>query len=189
MTSAPHLLEALALGLVMSVDGFAAAVALGAMGQRRRYWQIAAVLGIFALVFPLVGMTAGGALFGTLAIVAEWIGILTLIALGVWTIATARRASMGSARVNHARPATAGPGILLLGASLSTDNFVIGFGVGLHGSGSWLVGPAAGMLTFAAVYAGLQAGRSGRRTWGTLATYAAGISLLFIALLLGLGVL
>jgi len=186
---AQHLLEALALGLVMSVDGFAAAVALGAMGQRARYWQIALVLGMFALVFPILGMAAGAALSGSIAIVAEWIGIVTLVALGCWTIAAAYRSPDGGPRINHARPATTGSGILLLGVSVSADNLVIGFGVGLHGSGSWLVGAAAGVLTFAAVHAGLRAGRGGRRAWGRLATYAAGILLLIIALLLALGVL
>jgi manganese efflux pump family protein len=183
-----HLLEALALGLAMSVDGFAAAVALGSLGLRKRHLRVAAALGGAAFLFPVAGILLGTALSGLQARVAEWAGIGALVALGGWTLLRARReASPGDS--SRMRPSAGAFGLLLLAASLSMDNLVIGLGLGLHGRGSWLVGAAAGLFTFTAALLGLRMGVAGRRQWGTRATHAAGVLLLLIAALLATGVI
>jgi manganese efflux pump family protein len=172
----------------MSVDGFAAATALGALGQRSGHLRIAFVFGLAALALPLAGMALGAALSGFLARLAGWIGVAALVALGLATVARALRGD-APADPRAAHPAADGLGLLLLAGSLGLDNLVIGLGLGLHGTGSWLVGPTAGGFTFAATLLGLRTGVAGRRQWGTRATIAAGLLLILIGALLAAGVI
>jgi manganese efflux pump family protein len=176
-------LELLLVSLAISLDTFAASLAIGAQGEERRGWRIAAAFGAVGALLLVLGLWVGGAVSTTVRELAEWLGALVLAALGLWTL----RSSMRESPDDALEPATSGGGLLLLSAGLSIDNLVVGFGLGLHGTEPWLIGPVAGGVILATTLAGLAAGRAGYTWLGSWATRGAGVLLLLLAAALVLG--
>jgi manganese efflux pump family protein len=179
MTERLTLAELLVVALTMSLDGFAVAVALGALGQAHRRWRVAATFAAFGAAAPMLGILAGRQIAGWMEAWAEAVGVAVLAALGVWALWQAARGEEPDAR--RGRRAATGAGLLVLGATLSSDNLVIGFGLGLHDARAVPVGVAAGAVVFLAALAGIEVGRAGRRQWGRYATGLAGVMLVGVA--------
>jgi putative Mn2+ efflux pump MntP len=180
------LAELIVVAVVMGLDNFAAAVVLGTLGQAVRRWRIAAVFAAFGAAAPMLGVAAGRGIAGALEVWAEWLGVAVLAGLGAWALWNAWHGG-GAVGEHRARGAATGTGLLVLAATLSTDNLAIGFGLGLHDARVLPVGIAAGAAVFVATLAGLEVGRAGRRRWGRYATAAAGVMLIGIALALARG--
>ena len=176
-------LELVLVAVVVSLDNLAASVALGASGVRPARWRLALTFAAFGGATPMLGIWIGRALSTTLQTSAEAVGIATLTGLGIWTLVGSLRGSrptFSSARIHGWR-------LPLLAAALSTDNLVVGFGLGLHGTEPLVIGMAAGIAVLVATLLGLRLGRGGQRQWGTRASTAAGIMLIVLAGALSLG--
>jgi putative Mn2+ efflux pump MntP len=78
----PSLVRLLILGVVVGSNNFAAALALGSLGQSRRKWRVVATFGAFETVFPLLGIWIGHEASERISGAAGWIGIGLLAALG-----------------------------------------------------------------------------------------------------------
>jgi manganese efflux pump family protein len=176
--------DVLFVALVISADNFAAALALGSLGQRRRAWRVALTFGVFGAAAPVVGILLGRTLSAYLQQYAEWIGIGVLAALGTWTLWHARRGSVGE---RAARRASRGRGLLLLAGGVSVDNLVVGVGLGLHGAATWVVGPAAGAIIVLLSFLGVRLGDHVRDVWEHRAALGAGMLLLVLAAVMALG--
>jgi manganese efflux pump family protein len=171
------------IALVISADNFAAALALGALGQGRRAWRISLAFGAFGGAAPLLGMLLGRQVSGYLRDYADWAGVAVLVALGLWTIGQARDGIDRRA----ARRAGRGGGLLLLAAGVSADNLAVGLGLGLHGVESWTLGAATGVSTVLVSLLGLRLGDGVRRAWQQRAALGAGLLLLMLAGAVALG--
>jgi putative Mn2+ efflux pump MntP len=180
------LVELIVVAITMGLDNFAAAVALGTLGEAVRRWRIASVFAAFGAAAPMLGVAAGRGIAGALEVWAGWVGVALLAGLGAWAVWNAWRGedAVGERR---ARGAATGAGLLALAATLSVDNLAIGFGLGLHEAGVVAVGLAAGTAVFVTTLAGLEVGRAGRRRWGRWAAGAAGVMLIGIAVALARG--
>jgi manganese efflux pump family protein len=176
-------IELLLVSLTISLDTFAAGLAIGARDEQRRGWRIAGAFGLVGGLFLVLGLWAGGAVSRTVRELAEWLGAVVLAGLGLWTLRSSLRRSADDAL----EPATTGGGLILLSAGLSVDNLVVGFGLGLHGTEPWVTGPTAALVIATTTLAGLAAGRAGYTGLGRWATRGAGALLLLLAgaLLLG----
>lgn len=174
--------QLLALGLVIGANNLAVALALGALGQASRRGRIVAVFTLFEFVVPLVGIGLGQALARRLVAGVGWVGGALLVALGLWAIiAGLRRASEDDERL--ARRATTWGGLVVLAGTLSLDNLVVGFSLGLAGAAPVLVAATIAACSAAFTWLGLGLGSSSRRHWERGAEVGAG------ALLVGLGVI
>jgi manganese efflux pump family protein len=71
-------------------------------------------------------------------------------------------------------------GIALLGLSLSLDNLVLGFGLGVQGDAPLLVAAVIALFSSIFTWAGLIVGRRLIR-WEPVARYGSGVLLLFLA--------
>jgi putative Mn2+ efflux pump MntP len=119
------LLVAVSLGL----SNFAAAIAIGITGvDRRLKLRVASAFGVFEAGMPIVGLLLGHQVSRALGAHAHLIGGVLLIATGAYTAAqalsTADRAPTGF-DLHSGR-------IVLLAASLSIDNLIVGFALGAY---------------------------------------------------------
>jgi manganese efflux pump family protein len=181
-----HWLEVLLAAVAISLDNLAVALALGTRSGPPDRYRIAGIFAMFGGAAPVLGIVLGRSVSALAATWAEWIGVAALAMIGAWTIRNAVR------HAGHDEPRAAPAGyaaLLLLGATLSIDNLVVGFGLGLHGTEPLALGISAAGMVFVVTIGGLRAGRVGRRRWGPFAEGAAGALLILIALGIAAGVL
>lgn len=172
-------MKLLLIGIVIGANNLAASIALGAAGQVARWPRILIVFGLFEFCVPLIGISIGREVARRLVDFTDWLGAALLAMLGAWIIIAglADRFDLGTL----ARRAMSWGGIVLLAATLSIDNVVIGFSLGLRGYSplELALTIAACSVIFSAV--GLRIGDTGRRYFETIAEVSAGILLLGLA--------
>jgi putative Mn2+ efflux pump MntP len=117
----------IALVLPLGVDTFAVAATLGVIGTTERL-RTSLLLSSFEAGMPLIGLALGAPLGKAIGGTADYIAIGVLLAFGLYTLL----GSEASEEERLARFTTLrGPGALLLGVSVSLDEFAIGFTLGL----------------------------------------------------------
>jgi manganese efflux pump family protein len=186
MDPAVHPVELAIVALSISLDSFAASLALGPRAPRHRRLPIALTFALFGGAFPLVGVQLGAWLAGPLRRIAEALSAVVLAGVGGWMLHSARTSSSAdeaTAVLGRGR----GAGLPLLAAGLSTDNLAVGLGLGLHGMHTAWLGAAAAASVFCATYLGLVLGRHGWIRFRRRALAAAGVLLLCVALALVVG--
>jgi manganese efflux pump family protein len=178
----PTLLELGLIAFAISLDNLAATLVLGTGTPARARPKIAGIFALFGGVAPILGIWVGRGISGSVEAVGTWIGTGALAAIGIWTVVRAIRRPAGdpaSGVVGGSLPA-----IMLLGATLSLDNLVVGFGLGVHGADPITLGVLAAGTVLVSSYIGLVVGRRGVRRWGRRAEIASGLLLLVVAVIL-----
>jgi manganese efflux pump family protein len=168
----------LVLGLVIGSNNLAVALALGSLGGRIPVARVVFLFGLIEFTIPLVGLQLGRGASSFLSGSAGFIAPFLLAAVGIFALVEAAR-GRADAQVLSRRLKSTG-GIALLGLSLSLDNLVLGFGLGVQGDGPLLVATVIALFSTAFTWAGLIAGRRLIR-WEPYARYGSGILLLFLA--------
>lgn len=178
-------LQLLLLGTVIGSNNLAAALALGALGQKDRRRRIVAVFGVTEFVVPLVGIWLGR---GASALVRDHVGWLApalLAALGLWAMGMAWL--RWDASDSLARRVTTWRALVVLALALSVDNLLVGFSLGLGGTDPWLVAATIALFSMVFAWIGLGAGRAARRHWERYAEFGAGFLLLLLAAAMAAG--
>jgi putative Mn2+ efflux pump MntP len=124
-------LKLLILGLVIGLNNLMVALSLGALGMKKRHTHILIVFGLFEFFIPLVGVWLGQKASGMVATHAFWLGPTVLAALGVMSLRSAGKPPRDQKKLLHAISST--QGLVFLAASLSSDNLMVGFSLGLGG--------------------------------------------------------
>ncbi len=119
----------IALVIPLGLDTFAVAAALGMLGVtsavRRR---VSVLFPVSEAAMPLVGLALGAPLGRAIGDSADYVAIGVLLGFGLYTLlAGDEREERAVARFADAR----GPGVLVLGLSISLDELAIGFTLGL----------------------------------------------------------
>ncbi len=171
--------DLLILGLVIGANNFAAALALGSLGQAHRQWRILPVFALFEFGVPFIGLWLGKQVAGFLADGLGWLGPTLIALLGVWTLLEAHRETNDSERLAHTL--TSWRGIIGLSAVMSLDNLVVGFGLGLGGLPVLLTATVIMFCSVAFAWAGLRLGARGRRAYQKWAKALSGLSLIAVA--------
>ena len=119
----------IALVLPLGIDTFAVAAAIGMLGttpETRR--RISILFPAFEAAMPLIGLAIGRPLGHAIGDSAEYFAIGVLLVFGLYTLfGSEEREERTVARLADAR----GPGMLLVGLSISLDELAIGFTLGL----------------------------------------------------------
>ena len=175
------------LGVVIGANNLAVALALGSLGQAGRGRRIVAVFGVFEFLMPLAGMAVGQRLSSVVAARADWISPLLLVALGAW--AAHGSLSRGIDVEDLAERAATWGGLVLLAATLSIDNLVAGFALGLREVPPLALAAVISVssMLFAAI--GLRVGAAAHRNAPRLAGAASGLLLVALGVLLAADVL
>jgi len=186
-------LQLAVVAFTISLDTFAAAIALGTQVPRRRWFRIGLVFAVVGGVAPLLGLALGAMASGILASIASGLGILVLAALGGWFLHSAvvakgapslppvQAAGSSAIALDGPRWLTPGP-LFLLALGLSSDNVLVGLGLGLQGGVPALLGGITALSVFAATLMGLALGSRGMARFGRGALGTAGVLLLGLAL-------
>lgn len=175
------LFELYLVAVAISLDTFAAALALGTRTPPRRWLRVAGVFAVSGGIFPLVGMGLGLLASGLLAQVAGALGGIVIAGLGVWFLHGAIRPGT---RIESSGGELPWGGLVLLAIGLSSDNLLVGLGLGLHGGTTLLLGVLTAASVFGATVTGLWLGRQKRTWFGPGAEALAGVLLLALAVYL-----
>jgi putative Mn2+ efflux pump MntP len=124
------LAKLIALVVPLGLDTFAVAAALGMLGttgpQRLR---ISALFTAFEAGMPLVGLALGAPLGRAIGQTADYVAIGVLFAFGLYMLISSEEEQEQEKLARLAQ--ASGPGVLLLGLSISLDELAIGFTLGL----------------------------------------------------------
>ncbi len=175
----------LVLGLVIGSNNFAVALALGAHGQRHRRGRVAPVFGAFEFAVPLIGIWLGAAVAGRIGAIAGLIGAALIVALGAWNIVSGIRSQEYSDAL--AARMTSWHGLILLAATLSFDNLLVGFSLGLGNANPLLVATTIAVFAVAFTLLGLEIGNVSRRHWERRAKIVSGVLLTGVGIAAALG--
>lgn len=174
------IVELLILGVVIGANNFAAALALGALGQAARRWRVVAVFGAFEFTIPLLGMWLGQRASGWLAGQFGWLSWALLAMLGGWAVREGLRHRADDERL--ARRVTTWRGLGGLAAGLSVDNLIIGFGLGLTRLSPLSVATTIAVFSMGFSWLGMRLGCQARRHWEKWAKVGSGALLLALAI-------
>ena len=187
-------LQLIPAALGISLDTFAAALALGARTQRGDRERVAVTFAIVGGISPVIGVLMGRTARAWLEGAAGLLGAAILAGLGIWLLAQARSSWRSQPRfpeVEGSRLPNDGKGIrfrppitglVAISLALSPDNFLIGVGTGLHEGGSVMLGFLAAIFIYLAVHVGLHLGAMGRQRFGSWALAGGGVVLIFLAM-------
>jgi manganese efflux pump family protein len=125
------MLRLLAFVLPLGVDSFAVAAALGAAGvtSAAERLRVSAIFVVFEAGMPLIGLAVGTGLARVIGSIADYVAAAAVIGLGIFMLAHAEGDGDGEKAGRLA--ATRGFAIIVLGVSISLDEFAIGFSLGL----------------------------------------------------------
>jgi len=175
--------DLLILGITLSLDNFRTAIALGTLQLTRRHTvQVALVFGFWDMVAPLVGILAGDYFGQTIGSTAEYVGAVLLGAFGLYLLVQAWRTPTGASEDLDRRWALFG-----LPLPLSVDNIFAGTSLGLLGFSPWLAPPLFGAITALMTLVGLELGRAAAHFIRVRTDVLAGVALIIMAIVLGLG--
>lgn len=178
-----NLFSILLLGLAMSTDAFAAAVAKGAGMSRPRWPQalrIGLVFGAVEAITPMVGWMLGTAAARYVESWDHWIAFVLLVGLGLHMIYKARRPGDGPTQPDaHAR---SGPQLALVLTALATslDALTVGVSLAFVDINIFAVAVVIGLCTFTMVTLGIMAGRALGSLVGKRAEMAGGVVLILV---------
>lgn len=172
----------LAVALVLSVNNFGVAIAMGAIGlkSKTQRLRIGFIFGVFEFTMPLAGLLAGRAAAERLLPIASWVAPIVIAAFGLWTLATGiTNRSDDDERLRHRTASIRA--LLPFALGLSLDNLAIGFGLGTRGFDPFLTAAVVALTVFLFIQAGLALGSAARRHWHRRAQVLSGVSLLLLA--------
>jgi manganese efflux pump family protein len=115
--------------LPLSLDTFAVAAALGALGlPKRERLRVSLLMSSFEMAMPLVGLLLGRGLGAAVGSVADFIAVAVLGATGLYMLlAGEEREERRIAQLSSGR----GLALVALAVSVSLDELAIGFSIGL----------------------------------------------------------
>lgn len=119
------------LGMVIGSNNLAVAFAIGALDTKAFWWRIIVIFGVFEFVIPLVGILIGQEFSTFIASFASYLGGGILLLFGVFMLYKSFQPTKkeDSFLLNKVKSWS---GIITLSASLSLDNLLVGFSIGLQ---------------------------------------------------------
>jgi manganese efflux pump family protein len=173
--------DLLIIGFTLSLDNFRTAIALGALRlEWRQAGQVALAFGFWDAVAPLLGILVGRYLDRRIGSTAEYVGAIALGAYGLYLLVQAWRTAAPE-EYDRLRA------LFGLPLPLSLDNVVAGTSLGLIGFSPWLAAPIFGAITALVSLIGLQLGRAAAHFIRIRSDVLAGVALVVMATVLGLG--
>jgi putative Mn2+ efflux pump MntP len=183
----------LVVAVSVGMDNFAVATAFGMSGaSSRRRLEVALVFGLFAGLFPLLGLAAGARLSGVLGTAGGPLAGCVLALTGLAGLAGAireRRSGTSAQEAGRLRPGSPKVRLWLTAAVLSLDSLVVGLALG-----AYRVPLPVAIAIFAVVGVGMsllgvELGRRVGAALGELGGLAGSVALIAVGVALGLGIL
>ena len=175
-------LQLAVLAVVIGSNNFAAGLAFGAVGREARRARIIAIFGLFEFVIPLVGVWLGRSLAERIAQQANWLGPSLLVALGLVVVVQGlRKHDRRDAQL--AQAVTTWRGLFLLAATLSIDNLIVGFSLGLKHISPLTAATTIAVCSMLFTWLGIRLGHQLRKEWQQRAEMGSGALLALVGVL------
>lgn len=176
------MLRLLLFVLPLSLDTFAVAAALGALGlPKSERLRVSLVMSSFEMAMPLAGLLLGRGLGAAVGSVADYVAVAVLGATGLYMLlADEEREERRVARLSSGR----GLALVALGVSISLDELAIGFSIGLLHLPVVLAVLLIGTQAFVAAQIGLRVGSRISETGREAAERVAAVTLLGLVVFL-----
>lgn len=165
------------MALALGMDAFSMGLGMGMITLRlRQIMKVGILIGLFHMVMPLLGMTAGKQLTLYFGNIATLIGGVLLILLGVQMI-------FSSLRTNE-EPfiSPKGLGVWLFALSVSLDSFSVGLSLGIFGAKVIVTILLFGIISMGLTWLGLLIGRKTQKWFGSYGEALGGCILLSFGL-------
>ncbi len=182
-----NLFDFLILGIVIGSNNFAVALALGALGQIGKRWRIMIVFGTFEFFIPLAGIWLGVTTARIIGLHSNIIGAVMLCILGIISVIGSMR--NGDDDKNLTNRVTSWGGLIILSATLSLDNLLVGISIGLSDTEPLLLAATIAFFALIFTWLGIELGSESRRRWECIAKITAGLLLILVGLAVGFGML
>jgi putative Mn2+ efflux pump MntP len=179
------LISLLILGVVIGSNNLAVALALGALGQASRRFRVMLVFGVFEFVMPLLGIVLGAATARTIGLQTNFLGTVLLVALGLLTVIGGVRNRSHDEKL--AKHVTQWRGLIVLALALSIDNVVVGFSLGIGRADPLAVATTIACFSVLFTWIGMRLGCKSRRSWEQMAKIGAGVLLVGLGAVNGMG--
>jgi manganese efflux pump family protein len=175
-------LKLLAFVLPLGLDSFAVAAAIGAVHRTtaRQRLRISLIFVIFEGGMPLIGLGLGTALARGIRHVANYLAAAAVIAIGAWMLLADDADDADDAEKASRIAASRGLALIALGISISLDELVIGFTIGLTRLPVTAVIVAIALQAFLAAQLGLAIGARISARFRERAEQLAGIILILL---------
>ncbi|WP_439154395.1 manganese efflux pump MntP [Yoonia sp.] len=167
------------LGVVIGANNFATALTLGALGHEIRRWRIILMFGLFEFWVPLIGLWLGRNVSALVVMQTDWFRPLLLAGLGLWIIFQLLH-SPPDKRIKQ-RWLSSWRGLIMLSASLSVDNLIIGFSLGLGDTPAIVMAAVIMAFSVSFTWLGLKIGANAKRHHAVLAEASGAAILLGMA--------
>ncbi|WP_104017359.1 manganese efflux pump MntP [Roseovarius nitratireducens] len=178
-------LSLLAFGVVIALNNLALSLTLGALDGRRHWRRILSVFAVFEFTVPLIGVWLGREIAQAMAADLGWLGPVILAGLGITTLLSLRADRRD--RAHLVRAMTSWRGLAALSAGLSTDNLMVGFGLGLGGVSPLALATTIMVCSVSFAAIGLQVGHRVSRDYERPALAVSGVALIGLAAASALG--
>jgi putative Mn2+ efflux pump MntP len=170
------------VAVALGCDAFSVAVGIGAGGVTgRRLFRLSWHFGLFQFLMPLIGVLLGHGVSLWIGRVGPWIAGGLLVIIGVkmlWDTAHNR------ALVTQGRPdPTRGWTLILLSVATSLDALVVGFSLGILGTGILLPAGIIGITALVMTAVGMLLGTGIARGFGNWAAGFGGVILILLGIL------
>jgi len=174
------LLSLIALALALAMDAFAVALAAGLALDpltRRQVFRLSFHFGLFQAFMPVIGWTAGKAVFRLIESSDHWVAFGLLAFVGARMIVSALRGG------DEARPTndpTSGWDLVLLSVATSIDALAVGLSLAMIGVPILVPAIVIGIVAAGMTVLGMLLGRRISGLWGPRVEIVGGIVLLAI---------
>lgn len=181
-------LTVLIVSFALGIDAFSVALSIGMSGVRnKQLWSFAAVVTVFHVLMPLLGLSLGDYLGRLAGPMAATIGALILVTIGLSTIfKSLRELGYVKSAQNEAKKNLVDikslVSLVLVAASVSLDALTVGFGLGALKVDLFLTVLTMGLVAGLMSLAGLFSGRRLNHTFGEKAQVIGGLILVIIGL-------
>jgi putative Mn2+ efflux pump MntP len=194
-----RLLDIIVVALGLGMDALSVCMGIGVRWHgRRQQFRMAWHMGLFQFLMPVLGWTMGRQLATLLSTVGKYLAAGLVVAVGAKMLYEAIRQHPGDmvGKAEHAaerglhiqgRDPTRGLSLVILSVATSLDALVVGFSLGLRGTGivrtSLVIGLVAGAMAWAGMGIGKRLGQKLGR-WaevvGAILLVGLGISFLWL---------
>jgi putative Mn2+ efflux pump MntP len=172
------LLELILLALALAVDSFSVAAALSlTLRSPRQIFRISFHFGLFQALFAVLGLIAGGLVFGVVRYVDHWVAFLLLAWLGVRMLR-----GDGAAERGRGFDPSRGWSLILLSAAVSVDAAAAGVGLAVIGPDAALAALLIGAASSLAAAVAFWPSGAVRERVGAVGEKVAGVVLVLLGI-------
>jgi manganese efflux pump family protein len=142
------------MAFALGMDAFSIGIGMGMLPLRfKQIYKIGITIGLFHMIMPLMGMVLGKMLSEHFGSIAQMIGGILLVILGVQMVYASFK--------NEEEPLVTpiGFGLIIFALSVSLDSFSVGLSLGIFGTRTLLTIFMFGFMSMLLTWVGLLVGR------------------------------